>query len=269
MRRPQKKSTPARKLVWLFVLTGLVLAAWLLPPFRLQQLELAGDLYKLDGADIKRASGLVEGDHLLKGLGGSLPLWLALRYGRAEDAIRAGLPAVRDVTAKLDFPGQIRLDVAERIEVAWLAIPDGCVMIDKDGVALEIMLDPPAGIPLIAGINASSIILGQPLLVDLPETMDHAINILGAIIEADRDQRPATSLLGQVAQIRPLGGRQVYLTLTIPGAAEEITVLEQPKPDLAEDMLWLRFALDQGVLAGQGRGILDMSGNRTTFIPDP
>ncbi len=269
MVRPGKKRRRAAKWIWLLLLAGLALTVWILPVFRLQEVELTAELHSLTGAEIIDAAGFWPGDHLAKGLGGSLPLWLDLRYGRAEAAIKEQLPAVKDVTARLKLPGTIQLDITERIEVAWLVIPDGCVMIDKEGVALKIMSQPPAGIPLITGINISSLVLGRPVQTDLPESMDQAISILAAIIEADRDHRPRTSLLAQVSMIRPLSGRQIYLTLQIPASDTEITVLEQAGAELAEDMLWLRFALDQEVLAGQGKGVLDMSGSRTTFIPDP
>ena len=33
-------------------------------------------------------------------------------------------------------------------------------------------------------------------------------------------------------------------------------------------MLWLRFALAQGVFDGRGKGVLDLTGSRKTFTPD-
>ena len=38
-----------------------------------------------------------------------------------------------------NFPAGSVLDIVERVEVAYVAIPDGCVMIDKEGVALKIL----------------------------------------------------------------------------------------------------------------------------------
>jgi hypothetical protein len=267
-RLPRSRHLPER--IWpILVLCLCGLAVWLLPAFHLQELNLPEDLRSISQHELRLVCDMEPGRHLLTELGGSLPLLLSLRYGAVEDRIRNRFPAIKDVAVFLDFPGAVTCTVTERVEVAWLAIPDGCVMIDKDGVALKITADPPSGIPVIEGISVRSMILGLPLEVDVAEAMHRAISLLGAIIEADRDQRPETALLAQVTRIRPISGRQLYLTLIIPGTGEEMTVLNETRTDLAEDMLWLRFALDQGVLSGRGKGILDMTGSRRTFIPDP
>lgn len=268
--RRKSRSKRLSERVWPILALCLIgLSVWLLPPFHLQELHLPEDLRSISQEELRLTCDLEPGRHLLAELGGSLPLLFSLRYGAVEDRIRNRFPAVKDVAVYLDFPGAITCTVTERVEVAWLAIPDGCVMIDKDGVALKITAVPPGGIPVIEGISVRSMILGKPLEVDVTEAMHRAISLLGAIIEADRDGRPETTLLSQVTRIRPISGRQLYLTLIIPETGEEMTVLNETRADLAEDMLWLRFALDQKALSGRGKGILDMTGSRRTFIPDP
>jgi hypothetical protein len=192
----------------------------------------------------------------------------ALRYGAAEDKIRNAFPEVRDVVASLNFPGKIVLQVVERVQVAYMAIPDGCVMIDKDGVAIRILAASPADIPVIEGVTATSLVLGKPLGVDVPEAMNSAISLMGAIIDADKDSRTKTLLLPQIRSIRPLSGRRLYLTVILPDSGAELYVEAESGGDGADDMLWLRFALDQNAFSGLGKGVLDLTGSRRTFTPD-
>jgi hypothetical protein len=257
-----------RLLGYLTALLLLALSVWQLPVFRLQTLVCQTELRSLRAADIEAASGFVPGQHLFAGLGGSWSHWLGLRYRAAEERIAAAFPAVKSVRISLDLPGRVVCRIEERIEVAWLAIPDGCVMIDKDGVVMSIRAERPGRIPLIEGLTVRSMTLGQALEVDVNDALHRAVGLLGAIIEADRDARPQVRLLGQVSQIRPVSGRQLYMTVVIPDTGEVITVRAEIGPELTDHMLWLRFAIDQDALNGRGKGILDLTGGNRTFIPD-
>jgi cell division septal protein FtsQ len=255
------------RLALLAVLAGLALMVWLLPAFHAGSIEISG-LQTLGRDEVLTASGLAAGQHLLREIGGSPRQLAGLRYGSAEDKIRETFPVVRDVTARLSFPGKILLQVVERVQVAYVAIPDGCVMIDKEGVAIRILPAAPAGIPVIEGITVTSLVLGKPLAVDVPEAMNSAISLMGAIIDADKDSRTSILLLPQISRIRPLSGRHLYLTVILPSSGSELYVEAESGGDMADDMLWLRFALDQHAFAGLGKGVLDLTGNRRTFTPD-
>jgi hypothetical protein len=267
MKRPQApKRWPAR-LALLAVLLLLSVLAWQLPAFHLDQIKIAG-LQDLSNQEVIAASGLQVGQHLFSGLGGSLEQIIRLRYAAAESRLKKAFPSIRSVCAYMDFPGMIRIDVEERIQVAYLSIPDGCVMVDKEGVAIRILEKAPPGIPVIGGVTATSLILGQPLGVDVPEAMNSAISLMGAIIDADKDTRTALLLLPNISRIRPLSGNHLYLTVILPQTGEELTVEAETGSDMADDMLWLRFALSQDAFKNLGKGVLDLTGSRKTFIPD-
>ncbi len=254
----------------LTLLTAALLAAllvWLLPAFHAGQFEING-LQTLTPAEILNASGLIEGQHLLRGLGGSFSQLLQLRYDAAETRLRDTFPAIRSVEARLRFPGQISLDIVERVQVAYVAIPDGCAMIDKDGVAITIMPAAPSEIPVIEGVTVTSLALGEALGVDVPAAMNSAISLMGAIIDADKDSRTTTRLLPLISKIRPLSGRRLYMTVILPMTGEELYVEAESSGDMNEDMLWLRFALDQNAFNNLGKGVLDLTGSRRTFTPD-
>ena len=245
--------------------TGLMV--WQLPVFRLISIDVP-ELRSLDRQPVVDASGLSIGQHLFQGLGGNLEQIVQLRYPLAEMKLLAAFPTIKTVKARLIFPGKISLAIEERVEVAYVSFPDGCVMIDKEGVALKIWQDAPQGIPIIEGVSATSLILGKPLEVDVPSAMNSAITLMGAIIEADKDTRAAITLLPQIRTIRPLNGSRLYLMVVLPKTGEELTVLAETGQNQTEDMLWLRFALAQDSFDGRGKGVLDLTGSRRTFTPD-
>jgi hypothetical protein len=263
----RKKNRLRRALVWLVVLLVISTLLISLPAFHLNIISV-NELSNISEDEIAAASGLREGQHLAAGLGGSLRHFFQLRYGKAEQKIADSLPYVRSAIVKMRFPSQIDIKIDERIEVAYVTIPDGCVLIDKEGYALSIHSELPDNIPVIAGIRAVSLSLGQPLTVDVTSSMQLAVSIMGAIIDADRDERSTISLISQVRKIRPAGGDLVYLTVVLPDTGEELIILAERAGDLADDMLWLRFAIEQNVLSGHGRGILDLTGDKRIFRPD-
>ena len=254
-------------LIWLAVMLVIAAAVLALPSFHLRSFVVS-PMDVLSEDEIIAASGLLDDHHLLKGLGGSMRHFFQLRYQEAEQSIMAYSPYVKSADVRMKFPGTVTINVEERIEVAYVNIPDGCVLIDKDGYALSIHPDIPDDIPVIEGIRAVSLSLGQPLTVDVASSMQLAVTIMGAIIDADRDERTSVSLMTHVRRIRPAGGNLVYLTVVLPDTGEELIILAERGGDLSEDVLWLRFALEQGVLSGHGKGVLDLTGTKKIFRPD-
>lgn len=256
-----------RRLALLGVAAVLGLLVWLLPAFHAEQIEISG-LQTLAPAEVLAESGLLEGQHLFKGVGGTFKQLLQLRYAAAENDLCETFPAIRSVEARLRFPGRISLTIVERVQVAYVAIPDGCAMIDKEGVAIKILPSAPAGIPVIEGVTVTSLELGDALGVDVPAAMNSAISLMGAIIDADKDSRTTLLLLPLISKIRPLSGRRLYITVILPKTGAELNVEAESSGDMDEDMLWLRFALDQDAFNNLGKGVLDLTGGRRTFTPD-
>lgn len=256
-----------RRLTGVLALLALGLLVAFLPVFRLQTYEIT-PTRAMTTAAIEAAVLQKPGDHLFQGLGPGLDQWLGLRYGQTEARLAQVFPYIRTVRASLDFPSQIRIEIEERVEVSYVSIPDGCVLLDKEGYALLILPDPPPGIPVIEGVSVRSLNLGQPLTVQVPDSMNSAVSLLGAIIDADKDTRTPQKLLSQVRQIRPLSNGRLFLTLVLPATGDELTVAAETSMDQLDDMLWLRFAMDQGALDYRGKGVLDLTGSRRIFIPD-
>jgi cell division septal protein FtsQ len=254
--------------VTLALLALLAVLVYVLPPFHLQTVTIS-PTRAMTSKEIEAALPVKLGQHLFKSLGPDLSRLFSLRYGRVEEILQARFPYIRRVEARLSFPAAMKIEIEERIEVAYVAIPDGCVMLDKEGFALRILPQTPAGIPVIEGVSVTSLDLGAKLSVNAPDAMRSAVSLLGAIIDADKDTRTPQLLLPQISKIRPLADNRLYLTLVLPASGDELTVAAKNDGKQLEDMLWLRFAMDQGALDNRGKGVLDMTGSRTIFIPDP
>ncbi len=268
--RQTKKSSSGRlsqRLTGTVLIILLSLSVYYLPPFRMLRIEVS-PTRAMTTESVRSAVPIKANQHIFQGLGPDLLRLLSLRYGGVESALAARFPYIRTVTARLSFPSAMIIEIEERIEVAYVAIPDGCVMLDKESYALRILPRPPADIPVIEGVSVTSLNLGEILTVDAESAMIRAVSTLSAIIDADKDTRTPQKLLTQIRKIRPLSDGRLFLTLALPQTGDELTVVVENKTDLLDDMLWLRFAMDQGALDDRGKGVLDLTGNRKVFIPD-
>lgn len=251
----------------LLLILAMGLLVYFLPQFRLLKMDVT-PTRAMTRDEITVAVPATIGQHLFVGLGPDIRRLFSLRYGSIEQALQAKFPYIRTVTARLDFPSTLSIEIEERVEVAYVAIPDGCVMLDKESVALRILGDAPSDIPVIEGVAVTSLDLGDRLTVNAPDAMRSAVSLLGAIIDADKDTRTPQLLLPQIRKIRPLSDGRLFLTLALPATGDELTVAAVNDRDQLEDMLWLRFAMDQGALDNRGKGVLDLTGTRKVFIPD-
>lgn len=270
LRRRERPAEPNRfigMIVTLAILLAVAALIAILPPFRAEAITVS-PTRAMTGDAILKASGLKTGQHLFDGIGGSVRQVFSLRYGAAERRLAETFPYIRSVEARLEFPGRIAISIDERIEVSYLRIPDGCVLVDKEGYVLRVLPAPPNGIPLVEGITVRQMNIGSPLTVDLPGSMNVALSLMGAIIDADKDTRSTVRLMPAARRIRPVSDRDVYLTLNLPHNGEELTILARVSTKLVDDMIWLRFAIIQGALDNRGKGVLDMTGERKVFIPD-
>ncbi len=268
----RRRGPLADRVAFLIVVSLLALGALLvglLPQFRLEAFETTGTRV-LAPADLEAASGLKRGQVFLSGIGGSLLALSEFRYGAAEDRLLLAFPYLRSVEVRFRFPGRASIEAVERVEVAYLAGHDGIVLIDSDHVALALRDgDPPAGIPLVEGVDILQCRLGGPVTVDRPSALDDALLLLSAVIEADGDTRGDLRLLSLVVSVRPAAEDLIYMTLRLPGSGRVLLVrADDPRAGVAEKMRVLRYGILQGKFDDLGQGMLDLSGDTILFIPD-
>lgn len=253
--------------VTMAILLSIAAIVALFPQFRCQTIDVEG-LRVLERDEVVAATGLGVGRHLLAGLGPDPTRLFSLRYGGAEDAVAALSPYVKSVRARLSFPSRIHIVVEERIEVAYLSIPDGCVVIDAQGVAVEILhTGVPQGIPVIEGITVTSVVLGQALQVADEAAVHSAVVIMDAIIKSDSEDH-RFNLFRAVAGLRAISADTIYMTVALPSTGEDLVVRLGTLSQITETVEWLRNAIYNGHCDHLGKGVLDLSGSQKVFRPD-
>jgi cell division protein FtsQ len=133
-----------RNLVWsLAALTVFVLAllgAAKSPLLDIEEIQVVGARTPEHVAEIQRASGLSVGD--------SIVMFLP---GRAANKVD-DLPWVASAKVDRDLPNIVRIDVTERVPVAWVKAGSRFVVVDETGRVLGRMDAPPAGLPELLGV---------------------------------------------------------------------------------------------------------------------
>jgi cell division septal protein FtsQ len=239
-----------------------------LPQFYISSIKITGQRV-ITQEEVVAAAGIETGSHLLAGVSGTLKDIFQLEHAKTEQLLLEKLPYLKSVEVKSVFPSVLSITLEERVEVAYIAISDGCVIIDSEGVALEVLAGAGTlGIPVIEGIVADRVQLGEQTAVDLPDSLTEAIVLLNDIINADKDTRIDMKLLATIKTIRPMQDDILFLTIQLPDTGENLIVKVKNSSVNIDNMIWLRFALEQGKLSGQGRGILDLSSSQKVFLPE-
>ncbi len=249
-------------------LTLILILVLVLPQFYVSTIDITGSRVVTRGQIIS-IGNLKTGFHLFNGVNGSIKQLFQLRHAKSEQLLKENLTYIRNVEIESVFPSMIKVNIDERIEVAYVAINDGCVIIDSEGIVLEVLNKSDSrGIPVIEGVVANQIQCGHKASVDLPDSLNESIVLLNDIINADKDTRVDVKLLPEIKTIRPIQDKLLFLTLLLPGTNEELIVKVKNSNENADKMVWLRFALKQGKLGGKGKGILDLSSTQKVFIPE-
>ncbi|MHB1484656.1 MAG: cell division protein FtsQ/DivIB [Saccharofermentanales bacterium] len=244
------------------------LMVFALPQFRISSVEMTG-LRVIKEKQVSDMLEITAGDHIFLDVNGSLKDLFQMRHTKSEQMLLKNLPYIKKVEIRSVFPSKLSIAVTERIEVAYIAISDGCVIIDAEGVVLEVLRESgPPGIPVIEGVSVSSVQSGQKAAVDVPDSLTNAIVLLNDIINADKDTSAKVKLLPRIKTIRPIQDDILFVTILLPVTDEEFIVKVRNSKENAEKMKWLRFAMEQRKLEGKGKGILDLTMTQKIFIPE-
>ncbi len=88
---------------------------------------------------------------------------LLLSEGAIASAIISSYPEIKEVKIKRNLPDSLVVVIKERSLAAYVLTPDGYWLIDRDAVCFAKTTEPSADYPLIKGIDASLLELGQEL----------------------------------------------------------------------------------------------------------
>lgn len=252
--------------VLILVLTAGILFA-ILPQMHLQTIEVAGCSEVPEDA-LLRSTGLVNGEHLFRNLGGGILQIFTLRYGNMESELRKEYPYIDNIVIQVVFPSCVRITVTERQKIGYIKVPDGYAVIDMDGYVVELSDDdPPRNVPLMLGLPVSSASLGEKIDMTEDKRFNTCISVLGAIIAADENNGDDSgfSLMSCVVSVRPVKTGTTFLTVLLPSTGEELLVRIGSLKKITTDMNWLRYAASQNKINGGSGGVLDMTGDNYTY----
>jgi cell division protein FtsQ len=122
----------------LIALVALVWGVSVSPLLDVDQVQVRGTQH-VTTAQVEDAAGIHPGDAMV---------WLD--PSKAVGGIET-LPFVRRATVSREWPDTVRITVAERRPVAWVAGPVGKVVVDSTGRVLESVADAPPGMPELVG----------------------------------------------------------------------------------------------------------------------
>ncbi len=256
-----------RRVLVISAVVVLLLMFIVLPVFRIQHFS-SNPLRFADEFRLLKISGLQRNQHFLSGLlNVDFAKTLRGRYVKAEDRIKEEIPQVRDVEVKLAFPGRIHFYVLERLPVAAIQIPDGVILMDRDGMALDVKDEVPDAVPVITGLQVQKAMIGSQVEVDLPRELSRALMILSSLIEADQSSQGELQLMPLLEEIRPASYQRVVLRLKLPESGKDLNLSCSQNVYLTNHFVWLRRVLAAGILDDRVPGTLDLSGRYQIFKP--
>lgn len=256
-----------RRVLVISALVVMLLMFIALPVFRIQHFS-SNPLRFLDESRLLTISGLQRNQHFLSGLlNVDFAKTLRGRYVKAEERIKEQIPQVRDVEVKLAFPGRIHFYVLERLPVAAIQIPDGVILMDRDGMALDVKDKVPDAVPVITGLQVKRAMIGSQVEVDLPRELSRALMILSSLVEADQSSQGELQLMPLLEEIRPASYQRVVLRLKLPESGKDLNLSCSQNVYLTNHFVWLRRVLAAGILDDRVPGTLDLSGRYQIFKP--
>lgn len=262
---------PGRRTIILLSVLILLLTAgilvYILPQMHIQKIEVTG-CGEVSQDALLKSTGLVNGEHLFRNLGGGIVQIFTLRYGNMESELQKEYPYIDNIVIQAVFPSRVKITVTERKKIGYIKVPDGYAVVDMNGYVVELSDDaPPQNVPLMLGLPVCSAMLGKKIDMTEDKRFNTCISVLGAILAADENNADSSgfSLMSCVRSVRPVKTGTTFLTILLPSTGEELLVRIGSLKKITADMTWLRYAVSQSKISGGSGGVLDMTGENYTY----
>lgn len=149
------------------IIIGALVGLAMTPIFNIRKIKVSGNTHYSDD-EIKNIIAIGVGDNWFSKLARDsklTPKSLGVhRYIEGEKRVKKTCPYIKDVRIGLSGFGQYSVDVVEREPVALVSYLTTYVVVDKDGVALEVTDDlGNENIPKISGISLALVKLGDKI----------------------------------------------------------------------------------------------------------
>ncbi len=251
----------------LILIIGLIIGlVAVLPQFYITRIEVDGER-KLTEAEILQTADIGLGKHLFLYVSGDFTEILQLRYGAVEDQLLLTYPYLEDVTVRAVLPYTVKIEVKERVEVAYLKTVADYVVVDSQGMILErVPLTETLRAPVLEGVPVGALRPGELIPEESKRYVDRSLVVINSILRIDRDAADGYTMLDHIQGFYPFAASTMYIRMENT-AGETIDVRLNPSSDVEGKLLWLRNSLQQGVLNDLGTGVLDLSGKQNVFSP--
>ncbi len=266
MSAPMHRSRKIIMLSCLLAFSIIISLAALMPQFYVNEVLINGCIY-LNEEDIRRVADVNPGTHFIQLVNGGLEEVLQARNSAVESKLKDKFPYISSVEAHIEFPSVFAIDIKESRELAYLAIPGGYAMLDSDGRVLQINTDePPEGIPLIKGLEFSSLNIGEKINLDNNRSLSNALMLIDALLRADQDKNDGKSIMAMLDSVTLMDNQNIYLNFTALHRDRFFRVLLSPKNDYVNEVYWLRNAIRIGAFSGLNDGYLDLTGKNRVYV---
>jgi cell division protein FtsQ len=241
----------------------LLLMVWLVvwsPLLSLRRLDVTGQ-ERCTVAEIVNAAGIAPGDHLLLPVRWEPGLGPVTRLYDVRRSVER-LPWIAEALVTWQMPRDVRIRVTEREPFARLPYLGGYLLVDAEGVVLQLQEgEPDPAVKELRGILFSGYANGYLPDMEEPERMEMGLRVLGALRNADPDAGP--SLADAVRWVDVLAYDRVLISLE-----ERVTVRLDPTGDL-QYMLDFASEIFFRHIRPEESGMIDFTrGEDPSFIPD-
>lgn len=281
-REARRKRGRLRLLIAGAVLFVCILLLTILPAFHVQRFEVTETRHQSAEA-LVAASGVQQGKHFLSTLNGGLAAVLGFHSADSEARIRERFPYVDTVRCYPKFPGVYRIDVRERVAIAYIRQDGKLYFLDRSGRVLDVTeeRDLP-GIPVILAFKLTGAEKGKDLGPEIIDKLKPLMLLTNALIQAgettsdaasedasedasEAENSAAQGLLPRVESMWMEGSDRVCFRFR-PGTEAGGMVVRLARPESYDESLrWLSYAVRGGALKDTGEGILDLTGKRKVF----
>ena len=179
------------------------------PLFLLSQIKV-DEISRYTKDDIIKVSGIETGQNAIKYIGGSFKHLLQMRMGKAEKYVE-NLPWVKSAIVQYQFSGVVHISIIERNAIAWIKYMGNYLLVDEEGVVLEVSTELDERYPEIRGLKPDKYTIGKIIEIAKPERITWLVQLLKSLDHVDRDS--PQSLVAALDWIDFSENNELYMSL--------------------------------------------------------
>jgi len=248
-------------IIIVLILTTAILFFGMAPYFSISEIEVSGNSY-YDAGHIIAKSGIRAGQNGFTALkGNNVIKLLSFRCGDAEQAVAAACPYVKSINIRYVMPAAIRVEIVERSKSVILPYFGIGLLIDGEGVAVDIVRDfNQYDLPVATGVSITHYEIGKAISVSDDRRIETVLLVVSALRQVDRDSDDTLSW--QITSIDVSDLRNIYLYMN-----NGINVNLGDGTELYYRVSAVKEILTHGISEGETGEIIFSNGARPVFVP--